>query len=136
MIGYFVNLTSPSISAGHVAPAGLARYNEGALPKGANCRRPHLRSPAVLLRCGLGAAVAVVVALAEVQASTPPAFLPFVAGGQPAAECAPSYPTICLHPPPPDLDCDAIPHTDFPVLPPDEHHLDADKDGIGCESPP
>ena len=135
MIGYFVNLTSPSISAGHVAPAGLARYNEGALPKGANCRRPHLRSSAVLLRCSLGAAVAAVV-LASAGAEHPPVFLPAVMGSRPAAECAPSYPTICLHPPPPDLDCDEIPHTDFPVLPPDEHHLDADKDGIGCESPP
>lgn len=136
MIGCSVNLTSPSTNVGRVDPAGRARYNEGALPKGANCRRPQLRSSAVFLsfkRCGLGAAVAVVV-MASASAEHPPVFLPMVMGGRPAAECSPSYPTICLHPPPPDLDCDEIPHTDFPVLPPDEHHLDADSDGIGCES--
>ena len=63
------------------------------------------------------------------------AFVPFVAGGRPAGECDPSYPTICLPPPPPDLDCPEIPYTDFQVLPPDPHRLDADEDGIGCESP-
>lgn len=64
-------------------------------------------------------------------------FVPFAAGGsRPAGECEPSYPTICLPPPPPDLDCPDIPYKDFVVLPPDPHRLDADKDGIGCESPP
>ena len=130
MTGYSVNPSSLSINVGRVDPAGLARYNEGALPKGANCRRPQLRSSAVLLI----AIAAAVVTLAEVSASIPPVFLPMVIGGPPAAECSPSYPSICLHPPPPDLDCTEIPHTDFPVLPPDEHHLDADGDGIGCES--
>lgn len=61
-------------------------------------------------------------------------FVPFAAGGQPPGKCDPSYPTICLPPPPPDLDCPQIPHQDFPVLPPDPHGLDADEDGIGCES--
>ncbi len=63
------------------------------------------------------------------------AFVPFVAGGRPAGECDPSYPTICLPSPPPDLNCPQIPYNDFVVLPPDPHRLDADKDGIGCESP-
>ncbi len=135
MIGCFVNLTSPSISAARVDPAGHARYNEGALPKGANCRRPRLRSSAVRFTwCALGAVVVAVVVMASAIAEAPPVFLPMVMGGRPAAECAPSYPTICLHPPPPDLDCDEIPHTDFPVLPPDPHGLDRDGDGIGCES--
>ena len=63
-------------------------------------------------------------------------FVPFVAGGsRPAGECDPSYPTICLPSPPPDLDCPQIPHQDFAVVPPDPHGLDADEDGIGCESP-
>lgn len=62
-------------------------------------------------------------------------FVPFVAGGRPAGECDPSYPTICLPSPPPDLNCPQIPYNDFPVLPPDPHRLDADEDGIGCESP-
>lgn len=135
MIGSFVNPMSPSISAGHVAPAGPARYNEDALPKGANCRRPHLRSSAVLLRCSLGAAVAAVV-LASAGAEHPPVFLPAVMGSRPAAECAPSYPSVCIAPYPPDLDCpDVLPLVNFAAVPPDEHHLDADNDGIACESP-
>ena len=48
--------------------------------------------------------------------------------------CYTSYPTICLPSPPPDLDCSEIPYTDFVVVPPDPHGLDADEDGIGCES--
>lgn len=48
--------------------------------------------------------------------------------------CDPSYPEFCIPPPPPDLDCNDIPYTDFLVLSPDSHRFDADKDGIGCES--
>ncbi len=48
--------------------------------------------------------------------------------------CDPSYPDLCLPPPPPDLDCRDIPQRRFRVLPPDPHRLDADGDGIGCES--
>lgn len=47
--------------------------------------------------------------------------------------CHPSYPTLCLPPPPPDLDCYQIEATNFPVLGSDPHGLDADGDGIGCE---
>lgn len=50
------------------------------------------------------------------------------------ANCDPSYPTVCIPPAPPDLDCGEIPHRRFEVLPPDPHRFDADKDGIGCES--
>ena len=64
------------------------------------------------------------------------ALLPFVVGGRPPSECDPSYPTVCLPPPPPDLDCpEVLPLVNFPALPADPHHLDADKDGIACESP-
>lgn len=52
----------------------------------------------------------------------------------PQAGCDPSYPDICLPPPPPDLDCRDIPYRRFRVLPPDSHRLDADRDGIGCEA--
>ena len=52
----------------------------------------------------------------------------------PAKNCDPSYPTVCIPPPPPDLDCADIPYKDFKVLPPDPHHFDGDHDGIGCES--
>jgi len=63
-------------------------------------------------------------------------FVPFVVGSRPrGAECDPSYPTVCIPSPPPDLDCPQIPYQDFAVVPPDPHGLDADEDGIGCESP-
>jgi endonuclease YncB( thermonuclease family) len=52
----------------------------------------------------------------------------------PAPNCDPSYPTVCIPPPPPDLDCADIPYRRFPVLPPDPHRFDPDRDGIGCES--
>ena len=48
--------------------------------------------------------------------------------------CDPSYPTVCIPPPPPDLDCGEIPYRNFRVLPPDPHRFDGDKDGIGCET--
>ena len=47
--------------------------------------------------------------------------------------CDPSYPTVCIPPPPPDLDCRDIPYRRFRVLPPDPHHFDGGGDGIGCE---
>jgi hypothetical protein len=42
----------------------------------------------------------------------------------------------CLPPPPPDLDCKDIGHKVWRVGPDDPHGLDADHDGIGCESYP
>lgn len=48
--------------------------------------------------------------------------------------CDPAYPTVCISPPPPDLDCSEVPYTNFKVLPPDPHHFDSDGDGVGCES--
>lgn len=49
--------------------------------------------------------------------------------------CDPSYPDVCIPPPPPDLDCGDIEHRRFRVLPPDPHRFDGrDQDGIGCES--
>lgn len=47
--------------------------------------------------------------------------------------CHPSYPGVCIHPPPPDLNCDDIPYRNFSVLPPDPHGFDRDGDGVGCE---
>jgi hypothetical protein len=49
------------------------------------------------------------------------------------SNCDPSYPDVCIAPPPPDLDCGEIPHRRFKVLPPDPHRFDGDHDGIGCE---
>lgn len=51
----------------------------------------------------------------------------------PGGGCDPSYPTVCIPSPPPDLDCRDIPYRRFRVLPPDPHNLDGDHDGIGCE---
>ena len=48
--------------------------------------------------------------------------------------CDPSYPTVCIPPPPPDLDCKDVPYRRFRVLPPDPHHFDGGGDGVGCES--
>jgi hypothetical protein len=52
----------------------------------------------------------------------------------PGANCDPGYPTVCIPPPPPDLDCVDISYRNFPVLPPDPHQLDPDRDGTGCET--
>ncbi len=51
-------------------------------------------------------------------------------GGQ---KCDPAYPTVCIAPPPPDLDCGDISFWGFKVLPPDPHGFDRDRDGVGCE---
>jgi hypothetical protein len=52
----------------------------------------------------------------------------------PVGNCDPSYPTVCIPPPPPDLDCGDITYRNFTVLPPDPHRFDGDHDGIGCET--
>jgi micrococcal nuclease len=56
--------------------------------------------------------------------------VPIASGGR----CDPSYPTVCIPPPPPDLDCADVPHRAFKVLAPDPHRFDGDHDGLGCES--
>ncbi len=48
--------------------------------------------------------------------------------------CDPSYPDLCIPPPPPDLGCNDITARDFEVVGSDPHGLDGDNDGIGCES--
>jgi endonuclease YncB( thermonuclease family) len=57
-------------------------------------------------------------------------------GGGGGRECDPSYPTVCIPPYPPDLDCDDVPFSFFEVKPPDPHDFDSDDDAdlIGCES--
>jgi micrococcal nuclease len=47
--------------------------------------------------------------------------------------CDPAYPTVCIPPYPPDLDCKDIPYRRFQVNPPDPHFFDGDYDGLGCE---
>jgi micrococcal nuclease len=56
----------------------------------------------------------------------------------PPSNCSPSYPDVCIPPPPPDLDCGDIPYRNFRVIynvpNPDPHRFDGDHDGIGCET--
>jgi hypothetical protein len=57
---------------------------------------------------------------------------------RPGGRCAASYPTVCIPPPPPDLNCADIPYRNFRVrwdVPdPDPHHFDGNRDGVGCET--
>ncbi|HEX9375746.1 MAG TPA: hypothetical protein VGB19_05860 [Actinomycetota bacterium] len=55
-------------------------------------------------------------------------------GGGGGSNCDQSYPTVCIPPPPPDLDCGDIQFTNFKVVPPDDQGFDGDGDGVGCET--
>lgn len=54
-------------------------------------------------------------------------------GGRPSGRCDPSYPTVCIPSPPPDLDCADVRYRHFRVVGSDPHHFDGDHNGIGCE---
>jgi micrococcal nuclease len=54
-------------------------------------------------------------------------------GVRPSGNCDPSYPGVCIPPPPPDLDCADVKYKHFRVVGRDPHHFDGDHDGIGCE---
>jgi endonuclease YncB( thermonuclease family) len=78
--------------------------------------------------------------LSTVLAAEPPSQPPPPPGAPPPAPaggCHPGYPTVCIPPPPPDLDCADIPFRDFYVrrdIPDlDPHDLDGNQDGIGCQ---
>jgi len=60
----------------------------------------------------------------------PPATLDATAA---PGSCDPSYPIVCISPPPPDLDCGDLSVRRFAVRPPDPHQFDSDVDGIGRE---
>jgi micrococcal nuclease len=51
----------------------------------------------------------------------------------PAGNCHSSYPSVCIPPPPPDLDCKDVPHKNFVVVGSDPHRFDGNNDGRGCE---
>lgn len=51
-----------------------------------------------------------------------------------SGSCDAAYPTVCIPPPPPDLDCGDITHRNFTVKAPDPHRFDNDGDGVGCET--
>lgn len=59
---------------------------------------------------------------------------PGTGGGGGGGNCDPAYPTVCIPPPPPDLDCGQVAFTNFRVLAPDPHNFDSDGDGVGCET--
>jgi len=65
--------------------------------------------------------------------ATPVPIVQFVGTPAPAGNCDPAYPTVCIPPPPPDLNCGDITFRRFTVLAPDPHAFDGDHDGIGCE---
>lgn len=67
-----------------------------------------------------------------VPTSTVEVVVPTDTAPAPAANCDPSYPDVCIPPPPPDLNCGDIPFRNFRVLPPDPHNFDGNNDGIGC----
>lgn len=57
-----------------------------------------------------------------------------IVGSNGPGGCDPSYPDVCIPPPPPDLDCRDVSYHNFRVLPPDPHRFDGEGDGRGCES--
>jgi micrococcal nuclease len=71
---------------------------------------------------------------ATTTATTALPILPPVPAPSPPANCDASYPTVCIPPPPPDLDCKDVPYKNFRVLQPDPHRFDGNRDGFGCES--
>jgi len=60
-----------------------------------------------------------------------------IAAGPPPSLCDPSYPSVCIPAPPPDLDCNDLPFREFrvrrDVAVPDPHRLDQSEDGIACQ---
>jgi hypothetical protein len=77
-----------------------------------------------------------------VVAQTPKPGAPFKAGQSVtvivsiAPMCDPSYPTVCIAPFHPNLTCKAFPYRNFPVVPPDDDHLDPDHNGYACQKVP
>src|SRR5829696_9220595 len=51
----------------------------------------------------------------------------------PSEDCDPSYPTVCIPSPPPQLRCEEVDESEFKVRGDDPHRFDRDGDGEGCE---
>lgn len=67
--------------------------------------------------------------------STSTTSYPYTYPSTSSGSCSPSYPGICISPPPPVLNCvDVLPSRNFRVIPPDPHRFDSDRDGIGCKA--
>jgi hypothetical protein len=80
--------------------------------------------------------LAAIIPAANINAIEPTRILDTRGEADPPPPCDPSYPSICIPPPPPQLSCNDIGVTDFPVQGADPHNFDSDNNGIGCESPP
>ena len=77
----------------------------------------------------------VVTPIPNIVVPIPPSRLPVPTATPPVSgNCDPSYPTVCIPPAPPDLNCGDITFRRFQVLAPDPHGFDGDHDGVGCES--
>lgn len=70
---------------------------------------------------------------AQPESTATPVPQPTQAKAPERGNCHPSYPDVCIPPPPPDLDCGDIPFCRFRVIGDDPHRFDGDNDGIGCE---
>lgn len=57
-----------------------------------------------------------------------------LAAPEPAGGCDPSYPNVCMAPPPPYLNCDDVPYNNITVVGSDPHGFDGEGDGVGCET--
>lgn len=103
---------------------GIARYD------GRDGYGAHPRQDAYIA-ADAGAAD-VTCAAPEPEVVAPAPFVPAAPAG--GGSCDPAYPTVCIPPTPPDLDCGDLSERRFTVLTPDPHRFDGDNDGIGCES--
>lgn len=92
------------------------------------------RPPATSTRPPLPTATAVRVATIALPTATPMPPPPAPTATLAPANCDPSYPDVCIAPPPPDLDCKDVPYRRFRVVGSDPHRFDGDGNGIGCES--
>lgn len=91
------------------------------------------RSEAAAIESRISASEAHAARFAKKIAPTPtvPVLVP---SPTPATDCDPSYPTICISPSSPELNCPDVSARNFIVLQPDRHRFDREKDGIGCET--
>jgi hypothetical protein len=58
---------------------------------------------------------------------------PYTSQPTSGGNCSPSFPRVCIPPPPPVLNCDDISSRNFRIIGPDPHNFDGDNDGIGCD---
>ncbi len=102
------------------------------------CAEPDTTGPVQRLTVG-GSVLDATIATLPPPTTAPPTTAPPppLAVAPPAEDrsgCHSSYPTVCIPPKPPDLNCGDIPFKRFTVVGSDPHGFDGDNDGVGCES--